>query len=351
MNPAPANDVPEGPAERLVGMTLLDKWRVIERIRRDVVRSGEPRSSCYRAESKEGESAFIKAFDFRLTDVDTDPKALENMVREFNHERDVHELCRDKRLARVTRIHDASKVVIEGQAVHFLVCEYAPQSLRDAHPPGRESVPPSERFDGLRKVASGIAQLHGADVAHQDIKLSNAVACASGEVKVSDLGSSSCKSLPPVPHDSLSFCGQPNYAPYELLYNYQGSWMERRIGCDMFLLGNLAYTSFAGHSLSWMVLHSLPEELRHHNSDDYELVLPHLIECHNELVPLLVAQSFPGVVAEDAKRLILSMCHPDPRVRGLAINKHRSVQFSLERCISALDLMARKCRAQVKHAA
>lgn len=332
-------------------MTLLNNWKVIERIRRDAVRSGEPRSSCYRAVGKNGENAFIKAFDFRQADIDTDPKSLENMLREFNHERDVHELCRDRRLARITRIHDTSKVVVDGQAVHFLVCEYAPQSLREAQPPGKGCVPAWERLEALRKVAAGVAQLHSIEVAHQDIKASNAVACTCGDVKVSDLGSSSCRTLPPVPHDLLSFCGQPNYAPYELLYSFHGNWTQRRIGCDMFLLGNMLYTSFAGHSLSVILLHCIPHELRHDKTDDYELVLPFLIESHNEVLPMVVAETFPPEINEDARKLLMSMCHPDPRIRGLALNRNKSVQYSLERCISALDLMSRKCQLRVKHAA
>lgn len=340
----------EGPAEKLLGLKLLEKWEVVERIRRDSVRSGEPRSSCYRAVRDNGEEAFVKAFDFRQADIDTDPKSLESMLREFNHERDVHELCRDRKLARITRIHEASKVIVDKQAVHFLICEYAPQSLREAHPPGEESIPAWERFEALRQVAAGIAQLHGVGVAHQDIKPSNAVACVSGNVKVADLGSSSCRMLPPAPHDLLSFCGQPNYAPYELLYNFHGNcWIQRRVGCDMFLLGNLIYTSFAGHSLSAMFMHILRAELRHDKTDDYALALPFLIEIHNEYVPQFVEQTFPPKVHKDVTGLLLSMCHPDPRVRGLALNRHTAVQYGLERCISALNLMAMKCRIGAKH--
>lgn len=347
-----ANLIPstDGPAEKLLGLKLLENWKVVERIRRDAVRSGEPRSSCYRAISERGEEAFVKAFDFRQADIDTDPKALESMIREFNHECEVLELCRNKKLARVTRIHEASKIIVDNHAVHFLVCEYAPKSLREAHPPGEESIPKSLRLEALRQVAAGIAQLHGVGVAHQDIKPSNAVAYSSGHVKVADLGSSSCRVLPPVPHDLLSFCGQPNYAPYELLYNFHGTcWIQRRIGCDMFLLGNLIFTSFFGSSLSAFLMHTLREELRHDKAGDYELVLPYLIEAHNEYLPILIEETFPPMVRADATKLLLSMCHPDPRIRGAALNRNKSNQYSLERCISTLDLMAKKCRVKARN--
>ena len=344
------NSTVDGPAESLLGLKLLGKWRVVERIRRDSIRSGEPRSSCYRAICDEGEEVFVKAFDFRQADIDTDPKALECMIREFNHEREVLDLCRNKKLARVTRIHEASKVIVAGHAVHFLVCEYAPKSLREAYPPGEESIPNYLRLEALRQVAAGVSQLHWVGVAHQNIKPSNAVAYSSGHVKVTDLGSSSCRVLPPVPHDLLSFCGQPNYAPYELLYNFDGTcWVQRRIGCDMFLLGNLIFTSFSGSSLSVFLMHMLREELRYDKAGDYEMVLPYLIEAHNEYLPVMIEQTFPSIVHADASKLLLSMCHPDPRIRGVALNGSKYNQYALERCISALDLMAKKCRVKERN--
>lgn len=343
----------DGPADKLVGLTLLGEWEVVDRVRRNIVRSGEPRTSCYRAQNAKGEQAFVKAFDFWHEDVAGDPMSLERMVREFNHEHNVHVMCKDKRLARVTRIYDAGKVLVDGYAVHFLVCEYAPQSLGEALPPGDETVPAWQRFDALRRVAAGLVQLHGVDIAHQDIKPSNAVAYDCGNVKVTDLGSSSCRSLPPAPHDDFTLCGQPNYAPYELLYDHVGNWMQRRIGCDMFLMGNLAYTSFAGHSITNVVLGSIAEELRHTSrTADFQLALPYLIEMHNENVPLFLRETVPAVVLDDLTRLILSMCHPDPTQRGAGLNgKNAAVQYSLQRCVTLFDLMARKCRLRLQNVA
>lgn len=343
----------DGPADKLLGMTLLGEWLVVERVVRNSTRSGEPRSSCYRATNAEGAQAFVKAFDFWYEDVAGDPLSLERMVREFNHEHTVHKICRDKKLSRVTRIFDASKVIVEGFAVHFLVCEYAPKSFADALPPGDSTVPAWERLSALHKVAAGLAQLHGLDVAHQDIKPTNAVSFACGSVKVTDLGSSSCRSIPPAPHDDFSFCGQPNYAPYELLYDQVGPWVQRRFGCDMFLLGNLAYTSFTGYSLTAMLTGSLQESLRHTSpTAEYQLALPYLVEKHHEWAPLFLAQAdtVPEIILEELTSLILTTCHPDPAERGVALNgRNPKVQYSVQRCVSAFDLMSRKCRVRASH--
>ena len=274
------------------------------------------------------------------------------MAREFNHEKRVHELCLDKKLGRVTRIFGSGTVDVEGDTVHFIVCEYAPRSLKDALPPGDDSIKPSERLRALRHVAAGLSQLHMIKVAHQDMKPSNAVAFDDSFVKITDLGSSSCESLPPAPHDELSYCGQPNFAPLELLYGERGTWYRQRIGCDMYLLGNLIFTSFVGESLSYVVAHLLPEELRHTNyTGAYDQVLPLLVDIHVNYVPLFLQQSVPPVVAEELTRIVLEMCHPDPEMRGHPINRAgRGARYGLERYISAFDRLSVICARSERYA-
>ena len=352
--PSPTEVTDEGgAAEHLLGEVLLDSWTVVERIKRDAGHSGQSRSCCYKATNKEGRIAFVKAFDFRNEELRGDTQLLEDMVREFNHEKRVHEYCRDEKLARVTQIYGAGRVVVKTQAVHFLVCEYAPKSLREAQPPGDDAIPAYERLISLRKVASGIAQLHGIGVAHQDIKPSNAVAYDDADIKVTDLGSSSCENLPPAPHDEYSFCGQPGYAPYELLYDVGGTWYRRRIGCDVFLLGNLIFTSFVGVSLSSLVLHGLPANLRHTSfTGGYDQVLPYLTSLHLEIVPGALMSGVPESIAGDLTRMIVSMCHPDPEQRGHRLNiAGNRTQYGLERFISQLDLLATRCRISSRNVA
>lgn len=338
---------PEGPAERLVGQVLNDKWVVHERLARDSGDTGQSRSSCYRAVSLDGQAAFVKAFDFRQDDRSGDTERLERNVREFNYERKIHEHC--NRLSRVTRIYDSGKVMVADQAVHFIVCEFAAQSFRSWQPPGETNISAHERLRALRKIASALVQLHGAGVAHQDVKPSNAV-CFDGErIKISDLGSSSCQQLPSPPHDEDAVVGQPNYAPYELLYPNAGSstWQRRRFGCDAYLLGNLIFTAFVGASLTVTVLHGIDEKLRPDScSCNYEEVLPDLITEHFELVPLFLRERVPAVVAEDVIRLVLALTHPDPAKRGLSpglVQGER--QFDLQRSVGTLNTLA--LRAEV----
>jgi serine/threonine protein kinase len=333
-----------GAAELLVGSVLLDKWEVLERIRHDDDISGSTRSACYKAKSNEGTIAFVKAFDFRREELAGDTDALEKMVREYNYERNVHVFCRDSGVSRVTRIYAAGKTIIDHEAVHFIICEWLDRSLREHQPPGDGTVSLEKRFLALRDAASALSQLHYKGIAHQDIKPSNAVCSDEGMLKLTDLGSSSCQSLESPPHDVQMIVGQPSYAPYELLYESPSSlWKRRRFGCDLFLLGNLCFTTIVGASLTVATLHTIPTHYRYTDfTGDYTQVLPHLIEAHDFLIPSLLEAFVPQAMLDEVVHIIKCLCHPDPMKRGhvknLAVKNNNPL--GLERIVSQFDKLA-----------
>jgi serine/threonine protein kinase len=337
---APASE-PANRAERLAGLVLNNRWVVIEQLSRGSDDTGGSRSVCYRATSTNGQAAFVKAFDFHL---DADTKKLQRNVSEFNHERDLHEYC--LQLDRVTQIYDHGLVQVDGYSVHFLVCEYADRSFRSYHPPGDETVPASERLCGLKKIALALLQLHDSGVAHQDLKPSNAVHFDDERIKITDLGSASCRHLS-APHDADILVGQPIYAPYELLYRSpQDAWerQRRRFGCDAFLLGNLIFTVFSGASLSTLLLHAIPEPMWPTTFDgSYNDVMDVLVANHFALTREVLSVYVPEVVLKEVSSLVLSLCHPDPAQRGLGKGFDRGErQLDLRRCIGTLNTLANK---------
>lgn len=330
-------------AGRLSNLVLNDRWIVIEQLSRNNDETGGSRSVCYRAVSTEGQPAFIKAFDFHL---DADTKKLQRNVSEFNHEKDLHEYC--LRLNRVTQIYDHGRVQVDGYSVHFIVCEYADRSFRSHHPPGDETVPAFERLSGLKKIALALLQLHDSGVAHQDLKPSNAVHFDDERIKITDLGSASCAHLS-APHDADALVGQPIYAPYELLYRSpQDIWEQqrRRFGCDAFLLGNLIFTVFTGVSLTGVLLHAIPEQLRPmHFDGSYDDVMPSLIANHYALTRAFLSVYVPAIILDDVATLVESLCHPDPTLRGLGRGFDRGVRhLDLRRCIGTLNTLAHKAQ-------
>jgi hypothetical protein len=118
-------------------------------------------------------------------------------------------------------------------------------------------------------------------------------------------------------------------------------------------VGNLAFTSFVGLSLSYVILHQIPDEMRHTVfGGSYDQVLPTLTELHYFWVPRLVDAHLPKSIAADFCSLILQMCHPDPAQRGHPANlSGRGGQYDLERYISAFDLMAKRIEVEARAAA
>lgn len=344
MNSPEKSPEEDSPAEQLAGLVLLDRWVVTQKYLLDEGDTGRTRSCCYHAVDLDGCAVFIKAFCFELLDLAGDTEELQRQLAEFHNERKIHEHCSSTR--RVTKILGHGHVVIDGRAVHFLVCEAGSASLRRSQPPGDEGIPASVRLKALRQITSALIQMHKLRVAHQDLKPSNAVAFAADDiVKIADLGSASCSDLPSPPHDEEAYAGQVNYVPYELLYSraVQPNWYRRRIGCDVFLLGNLIFTSFAGYSLSAFLLHALPVPLRHTTyHGEYEQVLPDLVVKHRELVPILLAECIPDFLVSDVVDLVLRLCHPDPLRRGMGNAGAIEGPFDLQRCEGRLNTLSRK---------
>lgn len=334
-----------GPAESLLGVVLDGNWTVIERLFIDPGIKSRSRRSCYKAIDKQSRPVFIKAFDFRHDDINLEPEELDMYLREFLNEASIHECCKGKKLSRVTRLLGKGKIIINGQAVHYLVLEWAGKSLRQYHPPGDGQISLRTRLIGLRDVASSLQQLHNHGIAHQDIKPSNVVLVERSPLKITDLGCTSCQGFPIPPHDFEFVPGQPNYAPYELLYECEDlDWRTRRFGNDIFLLGNLIYTSFVGASITILVLHAIDETLRPNSyGGPYSDIVPQLIQAHHWATDSFLRDCLPPELASEICDLVSGLCHPDPKRRGCPRTINRSgSQYDLQRVISRLDIMAAK---------
>jgi hypothetical protein len=89
-------------AEMLVGLTLEGNYRVVERLT-NMPSSGGMFSVPYLVEDGNGKKHFLKAFDFSDAfqpgrDV---IKILQQLTSAYEHERDILEHCKSRRLSRV----------------------------------------------------------------------------------------------------------------------------------------------------------------------------------------------------------------------------------------------------------
>ena len=90
------------PAALLEGLELGDGWLAGKRIEKSADATGGNFSCGYLAKHESGRLGFVKALDFSMAfqEVDTS-KALERLTSNFNFERDLLDLCTDKRLNRI----------------------------------------------------------------------------------------------------------------------------------------------------------------------------------------------------------------------------------------------------------
>ncbi|GAC1569763.1 MAG: hypothetical protein NVS3B3_24140 [Aquirhabdus sp.] len=206
----------------------------------------------------------------------------------------------------------------------------------------------------LHQSAVALVQLHGAEIAHQDLKPSNVLSFKENEsFKVGDLGRSSSKKLR-APTDALPYPGDRSYAPPEYHYNdVPGTYIDQRLGSDAYLLGSLISFLFANGvgALIATFQHLPPEYLHDQWQGTYQDALPYLEKAHTEAT-LELKRTLPADLAEELGDAYFNLCHPNPIRRGHPIARRQSGRpIGLDRYRSSFDRMMHKVRLAEKIAA
>ncbi len=333
-------------AEHLEGMKLIGGWTVGKKVAH-APSSGGMFSVPYIVTDAEGKEHFLKALDFSDAFNKPDPaRALQDLTSAYNHERDILEHCKQRELSRVVVAvtHGYVQVVgydpIAGQ-VAYLIFELAESD-------GRKQVDPKSRLDCLiclsilDDVTLGLMQLHREAIAHQDLKPSNVLAYGQDGCRVGDFGRSSRRGHQ-VWLDNLNVAGDRSYAPPEQLYSYlDPDFVVRRIGCELYLLGNLAAFLFSGINITAAMFSRLDPALHPSKwGGTYEQVLPHLQRAFSEVLADLSRQIDPLVCGE-ITTLVRELCNPDLARRGHRKGIGSISQYSLERYKSHTDLLLKR---------
>lgn len=343
--------------EALEGYVTDDGWVLEGLIQKQAYQTGSCFSVGYLVRHRDGRAGFLKALDFSRAQMATDKmRELENMTRTYNFEKDVLALCKGANLDRVVvAISDGSLKVPEAPfgEVFYLIFELADGDVR------RHAVL-SNLFDAkwslhaLHHVATGLHQLHGQGIFHQDVKPSNVLVFEDGKKsKLADLGRAHCGSIS-APHDTLLLAGQPYYAPPEHLYGYWPSEpLKARAASDLYLLGSMVFFFFTGAMLTPTVVSYLraehrPPSLSGNNSGwtgTFDAALTYLRAGYgdalfefNEAVNAAFRATHPKV-ADGLIEIIGYLTEPDPRIRGHVLDrrmKHGN-QYSIARFVSAFN--------------
>src|SRR5574341_2097711 len=211
------DDVMSSPASQLEGLAVDGGWTIGPRLEKLPSQTGGNFSEGYVVSRNDGARAFLKALDYSRAMKAPDPaRALQRLTEAYNFERDL--LARCKHMDRVVRALSDGSVSVNGEVVQYLILELAAHDIR-------KYLDLAERFDtawllrALHHIATGLGQLHGAGIAHQDLKPSNVLVFGDRISKVSDLGRASSKGII-APHEEYQIAGDPQYAPPELHYGY-----------------------------------------------------------------------------------------------------------------------------------
>lgn len=348
-------------AEHLQGLTLQNDWRVTQLLARNPASTGGYFSNSYLVEKpsqsdpKTIERGFLKAFDFSRAfapGADT-IKELQDLTNAFEHEREVLEHIKGKRLSHAVTALDHGSVQVPGFSasegrVYYLVFSLAEGDVRVQMDSGtaRDAL---WCMMALRDVALGLWQVHREFIAHQDAKPSNVLAYPGPRFRIADFGRSSMRGKA-APHDELKVAGDRTYAPPELLYGQvDPDFTKRRLACDLYMLGNLAGFLFSGVNVSTEVLRRLSPAHHHlYWSGTYPEVLPYVRTAFRDVLgdlePLIDHRVRGEMVA-----LIAELCEPEVARRGHPRGVGGYAQYSLERYVSQLTRATKELEIRMRH--
>jgi serine/threonine protein kinase len=196
----------------------------------------------------------------------------------------------------------------------------------------------------LHQVTVAMSQLHTHGIAHQDLKPSNILLFETFGVKIGDLGCADTANRPSEsPRGCWPIAGDIGYAPPELHYReVSHDWKIRRVGCDLYLLGNLFvffFTKIPTFTALWV--HHLDNSHKPGSwASDYRTVLPYVRDAFEKALEDFSAE-LPEVVRAPITRIVRCLCEPDPQLRGHPKDRNGN-QFALHRFISDLDVIAKK---------
>ena len=341
------------PSENLVGMTLENGWQVIEVLQKHPGSTGGRFSTGYKV-IKEGKEGFCKALDFSEAFACADPpRRLQELTEAYNFERDLLNKCKDKSLSKIVCPIDNGSIDIPGfpmgiGKVYYIIFELADGDIRKIKDKFAQ-IDLAFSFRALHNAAVGIEQLHKIDIAHQDLKPSN-ILVFEKQSKISDMGRASDKNHKFV-YDSMKIPGDRNYAPMEQMYDFHFSGdFNEKFAADIYQFGSLFFFFFSGLSASQAFINKA-RIMNINYTGSFEQDLPEINRAFNEVVDdmrKLLDGQMPKEVSAEVSSIMANLCQPDPRKRGYKKNVDSMVnQYSLERVISRLELLAKKAEYKI----
>jgi len=337
----------EPPAYRLKGLDLEGGWHVEERIEPPPGATGGNFSCGYHVKRMDGRRGFLKALDFSRALRENDAaRALQSLTEAYNFERRLLNQCKARHMDKIVQaLADGSVQVDQSPLgnVQYLIFEDADCDLRvRLHLLGRLEL--AWKLRSLHHIATALSQLHGHQIAHQDLKPSNVLVFDQNTSKIADLGSASVRGSGG-PRDDRRCAGDPIYAPIEALYAYfDPEWTIRRQGCDLWQLGSMVVFLFTGLTMNSLIVKEIPDTMRPQVwTGTFENVLPYVTDGFGRVLDILGEHVDEDNLRKELQDIVRQLCNPNPKLRGHPLDLAQgSNPLSLQRYVSRFDLLARR---------
>lgn len=335
---------------QLEGLTVAEGWTLGRHLPKEEGQTGGHFSQGYECTSATGQHAFCKAIDlFEARDHDNFLAALNALTDGVLCEQELLKTC--QKMDRVVSAVAFGEIrQFRGQTLLFpipyIIFERADGNVRHVI---RASAKPTYEWilRTLHHITTGLMQLHRARIAHQDIKLSNALHFDQQRtVKIADLGRS-VRQDRAVWYDRAPWPGDNAYAPPEVVYGFlQAEFNDRRLGADMYLLGSFAVALLTGVTMNALMRAALPTDFQPPTyTGTFDHVLAHVQDAFDQVMEQLASQIPDDMpVKNEVLLFIRQWCEPDPRRRGHPSTRAQQSNggnvFDLERYASALPNLA-----------
>jgi serine/threonine protein kinase len=311
------------PAKSLSGKVLANGWIVKDNVTKEES-DAKSFSQTYIVE-KNGEKALLKALDFSIALLDEDPpKALIQLSKSYNFERELLELCKSERLTRIIKIIDQGNIPpLTGSIipVPYFILEFAERDVKS-------QIDFDSRLNTvwllsiLHNVSVGLWQLHQRGVAHKNVKPEHIVEFTKIRQKITELSHSDRRGYEnPITDFDQSY--DPAYLTPEFLYGHtESDWVYNSQAADVYQLGNLIFFLFTQSNFNtWLFMaldHLHPNFRPGVWGGTFKDVLPYLEEAYDWAIKNFFG---PYVDMNDEMKsrlelMIRQMCHPDPLKRG-----------------------------------
>ena len=298
----------------------INGWVIEQKLESYPGQSGGTFSTGYIV-SKNETKGFLKAMDLHSV-IPLGLEAVSKTAQLYLFERDLLNFCQDKRLSHIVRMVDHGEYFNpaveknEYNKIYYMVFELSDGDIRREITFTPTSLN-SWKMHVLHQVAVAICQLHGVNIAHQDVKPSNVLSFKEAKnYKLGDLGRATAKHIAS-PADVLDFPGDKSYAPPEIHYGHiKSDFQERRFTSDAYLLGSMINFLFTSVGALCATIMNLPDEFGPKRwAGPYEDVLPYLVSAHTKVTESM-KQYLPSDFSDELSDAYFNLCHPDPSKRG-----------------------------------